>query len=282
MLDSELSHEDLEPTSVSGARVRPTRGRDRAGAAPLRPARLAPGRGGARPRPPALPPPRPLPPLQQIVTLKFIGFPLRQIKKLLAGADLATALRLQRKTLEEKRRQLDQAIAAIARAERVLATRRGPDWGAFAKIIEAIQMQTNTDWTKQYYSDEAQRLLAERGKLWSPELQKRVEEEWATLFKAIEAAAAEGVDPASARAQALAERHAKLIEAFTGGHAAIEEGLGKLWADQANWTPERKKQVFEPFAERGIAATRDPAPKLLSDRADAFLQRALAVRVGKQ
>jgi DNA-binding transcriptional MerR regulator len=216
--------------------------------------------------------------LQQIVTLKFIGFPLRQIKQLLTGADLATALRLQRKTLEQKRRQLDQAVAAIAQAERVLAACRGPDWRAFAKIIEVIQMQTNTDWTKQYYNDEAQKLLAERGKLWSPELQKRVEEEWATLFKDIEAAAAEGVDPASPRAQALAERQEKLIEAFTGGHAAIARGLGKLWADQANWPEAAKKQVFEPFAERGVATAKVNAPSFLSAEASAFFDKVLAVR----
>ncbi|MBI2927972.1 MAG: MerR family transcriptional regulator [Verrucomicrobia bacterium] len=216
--------------------------------------------------------------LQQIVTLKFIGFPLRQIKKLLTGADLATALRLQRKTLEQKRRQLDQAIAAIAQAERVLATRRGPDWGAFAKIIEVIQMQTNTDWTKQYYSDEAQKLLAERGKLWSPELQKRVEEEWATLFKDIEAAAAEGVDPASPRAQTLVERQTKLIEAFTGGHAALQQGLGRLWTDQANWPDAAKKQVFEPFAQRGVASAQGNAPTFLSPEAGAFLQKAVEAR----
>jgi DNA-binding transcriptional MerR regulator len=63
--------------------------------------------------------------LQQIVTLKFIGFPLKQIQRLLdrKGSDLTTALRLQRKTLEEKRRQLDSAIRAIANAERVAASR---------------------------------------------------------------------------------------------------------------------------------------------------------------
>ena len=220
--------------------------------------------------------------LQQIVTLKFIGFPLRQIKKLLAGADLATALRLQRKTIEEKRRQLDQAIAALAQAERVLATRRGPDWGAFAKIIDVIQMQTNTDWTKKYYNDEAQKALAERQKLWSPELQKRVEEEWATLFKAIEAAAAEGVDPASARAQALAERHAKLIEAFTGGHKAVEAGLGKFWADQTNWPEATKKQVFEPFVQSARGAEPTHSSRLVSDEAQAFIGKALAARKAKK
>src|SRR5437773_5573024 len=76
--------------------------------------------------------------LQQIVTLRFIGFSLRRIKKLIAGADLARALRLQRTSLEEKRRQLDQAITAIAQAERVLTARRGPNWEAFATVIKRI------------------------------------------------------------------------------------------------------------------------------------------------
>src|SRR6059036_3661988 len=79
-------------------------------------------------------------------------------------------------------------------------------------------------------------------------------------------------------AQALADRHAKLIEGFTGGHAAIAEGLGKLWADQSNWPEEMKKQVFEPFAQKGVAAAQGPAPRLLSAKADAFLQKALEAR----
>jgi hypothetical protein len=74
------------------------------------------------------------------------------------------------------------------------------------------------------------------------------------------------------------ERQAKLIEGFTGGHAAIQEGLGKLWADQENWPDQMKKQVFEPFAERGIDAARGPAPSLFSPKADAFLKQAIEER----
>src|SRR4051795_1469681 len=60
--------------------------------------------------------------LQQIVTLKFIGLPLRQIKDLLDGSDLdlAATLRLQRRLLLEKRLQLETAIQAIGEAERSL------------------------------------------------------------------------------------------------------------------------------------------------------------------
>src|SRR5256885_10285045 len=46
--------------------------------------------------------------LQQIVTLKFIGLSLKQIKGILSqkSFDLATALRAQREIITEKRRQL--------------------------------------------------------------------------------------------------------------------------------------------------------------------------------
>ena len=136
-------------------------------------------------------------------------------------------------------------------------------------------MQTDNDVMKKYYNDEARKLIAERQNLWSPELQKEVEEKWAALIKDVEAAAASAMDPGSRAAQALVERQAKLIEGFTGGHAAIQDGLGKLWADQANWPDQMKKQVFEPFAERGIDAARGPAPSLFSAKADVFLKKAL-------
>jgi len=39
-----------------------------------------------------------------------------------------------------------------------------------------------------------------------------------------------------------------------------------------------KKQIFEPFAQQGVAAAQGPAPRLLSAKADAFLQKALEAR----
>src|SRR5258708_2739477 len=60
--------------------------------------------------------------LQQIVTLKFIGLSLKQIKELLdrSDLDLTATLRLQRRLLLEKRLQVEAAIQAIEEAERSL------------------------------------------------------------------------------------------------------------------------------------------------------------------
>lgn len=214
--------------------------------------------------------------LQQVVTLKFIGFPLREIKKLLTGADLAAALQLQARTLEQKRRHLDQAVSAITRAQRVLAARGRLDWRDFATIIEAIQMQTNNDWTKKYYDEEAQKLLAERRRLWTPKSQARSQKQWTRLLKDIEKAAEAGLDPGGRAGQALALRHTKLMDAFTGGHAAIRRGIAKQWEDRNNWPADARKKVFEPFANQGIASARGGNPSLLTERGSAFLKAALS------
>jgi DNA-binding transcriptional MerR regulator len=59
--------------------------------------------------------------LEQIVALKFLGLPLKQIKSLLErdSLQLPNALRLQRRELEHKRRLMDRAIRAIEDAEKL-------------------------------------------------------------------------------------------------------------------------------------------------------------------
>jgi DNA-binding transcriptional MerR regulator len=172
--------------------------------------------------------------LQQVVTLKFLGLPLKQIKSLLdrGALDLASTLRLQREILGERRRQIEAAIEAIERAERQMASGLGPDWEALAKIIEVIEMQNNWDWVKKYYTEEQLAELAARG---TPEVLERGQREWAALLKEVEQAVKEGVDPKSERAQALAARWKGLIEEFTGGNPEILASLKRLYADQANW-----------------------------------------------
>src|SRR6185503_14485172 len=101
--------------------------------------------------------------LQQIATLKFSGLPLKQIKDVLDGndLDLPATLSLQRRLLKDKRHQIELALRAIEEAERSIRPDRGPDWAALKKIIEVMEMETNNDWMKKYYSEEAQAKIAQ-------------------------------------------------------------------------------------------------------------------------
>jgi MerR family transcriptional regulator, thiopeptide resistance regulator len=177
--------------------------------------------------------------LEQILALKFIGFPLQEIRRLLKrdAKDLPSALRHQRTLILEKRRLLDLAVEAIQRAETAAASGELADWEAIKKIIEVIHMQDTMDWAKKYYSEQALESLANRTV--SAEVIEQAQRDWAVLIKDVEAAL--GEDPASPKVQALAARWRKLIEGFTGGNREVQTGLNKLYADQANWPSSMKK-----------------------------------------
>ncbi len=175
--------------------------------------------------------------LQQIVTLKFIGMPLKEIKDLLdeTDLDLAATLHLQRQLLQEKRRQMEVAIHAIDRAERSMRSTGQPDWESLKKIIEVLEMQNNMEWSKKYYSEQAQAKIEERARNWTPELQAKVSEDWKELLTEVEAALARGEDPTGPKARELAQRWSKLVGGFTGGDPEVQSGLNRMYADQANW-----------------------------------------------
>jgi len=180
--------------------------------------------------------------LEQIVALKFIGFPLSRIRELLNRKDLdvLTALGEQRRIIAHKREHLDRAIRAIEHAEQALASGEQSNWEPFRKIIEVIQMQTRKDWMKKYYSEEQLENLRQR---WSPEVQAESQRGWNELARDVEAAIASGDTPESETGQKLAERRQNLLDLFTGGDPGIEASLEKLYADEKNW-PETFKRPF--------------------------------------
>ncbi|HEX4810995.1 MAG TPA: MerR family transcriptional regulator [Bryobacteraceae bacterium] len=189
--------------------------------------------------------------LEQIVALKFLGIPLRQVKELLDRdtRGLPDVLQSQRQALELKRHYLDQAIAAIREAERAIKPGHQPNAAALKKIIEVIEMKNEADFLLKYYSDGAQAKLAERRQQWTPELQEQTTKAWTDLFHDVEASL--GEDPASEKAQALAARWKALVEAFTGADPDIGVGLGKAWADRQQW-PDSLQQKTASFSNRDV------------------------------
>jgi DNA-binding transcriptional MerR regulator len=177
--------------------------------------------------------------LQQIVTLKFIGLPLANIRALLDSTDLDinATLRFQRQLLSEKNRQMELAIKAIDAAERSILASGTPDWIALKKIIEVMEMQANSDkeWMKKYYSEDAQAKIAELNKTWTPEQQIKAQQDWKDLISDVEAAISHGEDPAGPAARLLAERWSALVKGFTRGDSEIQKGVNSFYSDQGNW-----------------------------------------------
>jgi DNA-binding transcriptional MerR regulator len=177
--------------------------------------------------------------LEQIIALKFLGIPLKQIKIVLdrPALKLPDTLRLQRKALEERQELLSRAIRALRLAEDALETGKGTEPAILKRIIEVIAMQNEIDVMKKYYGTaeawEKRRRFYEQGP----------SREWRELYRDV--AAALGEDPAGEVAQALADRWLKLGLRACNGEPEFQTDSPTAWMDREHWPPFMKRRIAE-------------------------------------
>ena len=179
--------------------------------------------------------------LEQIVALRFIGIPLKQIKTLLHRdpQEFVRALAAQRISLGEKRQAIDASLRAIDQAERSVSAGRPVDAAALTNIIKVLTMQNN-DAAAKY-----QALLdvkISRLKEMSVERKADLGRRWAELFADVETCLDD--DPAGPRAQELAGRWMDLLQVFSRD-AAFDAALMQASALQVR-TSEWSRRVGNP------------------------------------
>jgi DNA-binding transcriptional MerR regulator len=180
--------------------------------------------------------------LDQIVALKFLGIPLKQVRTVLAGQTqpLAGALRAQRQALTAGRDRLDQAIHAIQRAEAAIADGRGSD-AALLRELTASIVGGEADSVRHYFSDAAWAVSRHHFEEHQPEAWRRFYDD---------AYAARHEDPSGERAEALLWRMYVLLNEETGSDARLQrearEGFTRAWFDRDRWPPAVRQRVDAP------------------------------------
>lgn len=212
--------------------------------------------------------------LEQIIALKFLGLPLKEIGVVLKrpALTLPDTLRLQRQALEHRRELLGRAIRAIRAAEEALESGKSADLAMLKNIIEVIDMQDGIAEMKKYYSEEAwerHRRYYEEGP--SPE--------WRELYR--EGQELLGGDPASEKAQAFMERWFELSRRAYYGDPEVQTDSPTAWMDRANW-PEAMKQRAAEFKMEEIGAFVREAGLVSSKRSFSGEAWAKLVKLGRQ
>jgi MerR family transcriptional regulator, thiopeptide resistance regulator len=85
--------------------------------------------------------------LEQIIALKFLGVPLKQIKIVLdrPARALSETLQLQRRALEEKQELLSRAIRTIQVAEKAIERGKAADPAVLKRVIEVLDVASGGD-----------------------------------------------------------------------------------------------------------------------------------------
>jgi len=194
--------------------------------------------------------------LVQILALKSVGVPLRQIAALRrsGGPGLARALHMQRAVLERRRPLLEKAITAIQNVELALEKGEEADPVALRSLIEAVGPQ----------EDPLPGLddgVAESMTPAVPRTPDRVEmrRRWQQLLDDV--AEVSHTDPAGPDAQAMAQRWIDLLQELAGSGAALDAQLvksagvlGAAARTHSNGTPAERAWEFvgRALAARGL------------------------------
>jgi DNA-binding transcriptional MerR regulator len=173
--------------------------------------------------------------LQQVLSLRQLGFSLEEISDCLdrpgfsplevIGLHLARVreqIELQRKLCE----RLEAIAAHFRTAEEVSADE-------FLQAIEVMNMVRIED----YYTSEqleSLRRRAEESAAAGDDIVTKGTADWAELLEQYRLEMERGTDPAEPRLQALEQRRQALVNAFSGGDAAIEQSLERLWTEQGD------------------------------------------------
>ncbi|MFZ5988965.1 MAG: MerR family transcriptional regulator [Bacillota bacterium] len=195
--------------------------------------------------------------LQQILTLKFIGLSLTEIRELLdkKTTDILGLINLQKKALKEKKKYIETVINTLEMAEIQIQVKGFLDVEQLLDIIKVTcSMEKRIDFIQQYFSNDQLKEVASRlyGNKTKEEMELKVKE-GIELYNEIKASL--HLDPASPKAQELARRWKADMDEFAQGDPEVVKNLTAMYKSlekapkevTGDWSP----QIFE-FINRAL------------------------------
>lgn len=155
--------------------------------------------------------------LQQILSLKMLGFGLEQIREYLLRDDYDPrwVIRVQLQRVRDQADELKQLADRLTALADALDKAEAVSADEFLQTIEEMTM------IEKMYTPEQMKQFQELGKLVGPEEIRAVQEAWTALLADVRAS--RDLDPACPDAQALARRWEELTERTLRGYQAFPE-----------------------------------------------------------
>jgi DNA-binding transcriptional MerR regulator len=171
--------------------------------------------------------------LQQLLSLRQLGFSLEEIRACLdrPGFSPLEVIRLHVARLRdqiEMQRGLCERLEALAEHFR---TAGEVSVDQFLQTIEVMNMIEN------YYTPEqleSFRKRCEEAAAAGQDIARQGQADWAQLLAEYTVEMEKGTDPADPKLRPLEKRRQALVHAFSGGDAAIEQNLKRLWMEQGD------------------------------------------------
>lgn len=193
--------------------------------------------------------------LQQILSLKMLGFSLEQIGEYILRSDY-NPQQVVRLHLERIREQAAEMARLADKLNTISIALNRAEVVSSDEFLTTIQEMTMIE---KYYTPEQLEQLQKRREEAGPETAKLIADGpqmWTDLMAAVQAEMDAGTDPADPRAQALAHRWFGLVNAFTGGDPGIFKSLKRMYQNEekVNGMDVKSKQPMFEYVEKARLA----------------------------
>jgi DNA-binding transcriptional MerR regulator len=200
--------------------------------------------------------------LHQILSMKFLGFSLDDIKHRLISLDkpqdVAKVLSGQAQIIKEKIARLTEALSAIETLKDEVNKMQTVDFNKYADIIELLQLKNENYWVVRVFD---QKLMKHIKNHFMQDSGKLLYEKWQILCDETAQLKILGEAPQGDKGQAIAKEWWDMVIEFTGGDMSMLPGLLKFNENKEDWSNELKDK---------------------QDRADEFIGKALSVYLQNQ
>jgi len=171
--------------------------------------------------------------LQQVLSLRQLGFSLEEIRDCLNRPDFSPVELIERH-LARLREQIELQRKLCQRLEAIAAGLRTAGEVSAEEFLQTIEVMTMIE---SYYTPEQMesfRTRSAEAAAAGEDLTRQGTAAWQELLAQLKVEMDSGTDPADPKVQALEQRRQALVSAFSGGDKAVEENLKRMWTEQGD------------------------------------------------
>lgn len=181
--------------------------------------------------------------LLQILSMKYLGFSLGDIKEHLVALDtpeeVIGVLEKQELNIREKIETLNEALEAIGGLKKEIRHMNSVDFSKYARIIELLRMKNDLYWVVKHFDEDVMQEVETR---FDEESAMAMQAQWERLCDEIIMLIGQGIGPESDEGQKVAEEWWQMVMAFTDGNLDMLPELMKFNENKDGWDDDMRKR----------------------------------------
>jgi DNA-binding transcriptional MerR regulator len=195
--------------------------------------------------------------LHQILSFKYLGFSLEDIKHKLISLDnpndVVKTLNSQEQALKSQIEKLKQAVSAVQSLRDEVSLIHEVDFNKYADIITLIRQNNEGYWVVKFFDDTLMTHIKNRFTE-QPDFGLSLFEKWKSMSDETVLLSEQQITPESDKGQELAKQWWSLIMDFTGGDMSMLPELMKFNETKQGWSEEmqQKQQIVDKFIGKAL------------------------------